>query len=177
MPVKNKKRKSRSIILAGITLLLVAVLSFVIAKSNQNNQASNTSQDQGINYAPPTQTDKSETDQHKQDLANQKTNSQTSTSKEVSVVITSLQQNTTTQAVEARSYANTFNNSGTCTLILAKGSSVVSTSGQAIQNVSTMSCGKLEIARSKLSAGLWAVTLTYNSGNISGKTTTHIEVK
>lgn len=180
--VKHKnKQQNKKLLIIGIVvaLLLVGGAAFALTRNNTPN---NSPVDDGINFEPATEDEKAENDRHKEDIVKQNETAKTPGSqpednKNVEVIITGASQNTSTNTVEVRGYANTFDDNGTCSLQLQKNSVTVSTSKAATQNVSTMSCGKLTIERSKLSAGTWTAILSYKSSESSGRATRQIEVK
>lgn len=168
--------------IGGVVLLILLICGVFLWA--QSRQLTNTTQDspteETINYQSATQEEKKETDSHKESIVEQdKSRSAASDSdySDIAVFITSAKQNSSNLAVEVRGYANTFADKGKCILTLTKGSSRVETSVTAVQNVSTMSCPKLSIDRSKLSPGSWEAKLTYTSTTGQGSTIQNIELK
>lgn len=154
-----------------ISILVLAGLSFggyTYYKNHQNNKP-----DDGINYNPPTKQEKKETEDFKkklideQNAKNQNTKTDSSGKKVVTPQIVSYGQTNTAVEVSAR-VPGIFEDSGTCTLTLTKGSVTVTQNKQASPNVSEMSCGFISISRSKLSSGSWSAKVTYTSSKAHG---------
>lgn len=150
-------------------LLMLVVLFWILNKTaDQNNQPNNTKN--GINYAPPTEEEKQEAVQHKQDIS-QKIDPQSkpssnpaSDSNQASVVITSLfVENGKVRG--AGIIGNIFEEGGTCTLTLTKGSEKLSGTSQGIQDVNKTTCPPIYI---KASGGQWAAVMSYNLQGVSG---------
>ncbi len=180
--INKTKIKNRRLLYLTVLAIFVLIGSFFVYEFVHNNNENPTSPvvtNDGIKYEPATEQEKSEAEQNKENIVKQDKNqsSQQTNIRTVDIVISSALQNQSSRNIEVRGYAKTFNESGTCILTLTRGIMSVSTSGPATQNVSTMSCGKLTIDRSKLSSGTWVVMLSYQSAGISGKTSQQIEVK
>jgi hypothetical protein len=61
-----------------------------------------------------------------------------------------------------------YEEGGTCTLILTKGSQRATGTSKSIKNVSETSCGFIKISRSRLAAGSWTATVSYGSAVAKG---------
>ncbi|HXE10119.1 MAG TPA: hypothetical protein VN554_01710 [Verrucomicrobiae bacterium] len=116
-----------------------------------------------VNYGPPTSAEKKETEQHKQQLENQQNNPSSDSKPKIGVVITYL------STTEARGYASgVFEDGGTCTLTLTKGSAKVTGTSTAVADVNKSTCGPISINQSQLSSGTWTAVLSYSSPSGSG---------
>lgn len=119
-----------------------------------------------INYGPPTKTEKKETEQHKKDLESQQSSSDSQTG-QATVVITYL------STTEARGYVSgVFEDGGTCTLTLTKGTTKVSGTSTGISDVNKTTCGPISIQSGQLTSGDWNAVLSYKSDTASGSSTT-----
>lgn len=170
--IKNKK----TLVILMIVVLFGALGGFYYLKHKNNDNTAGS----GINYGPPTQAEKKDSEDNKKTIderENQSTNASSSKFKAVTPVIASYGQTNTAVEVSAR-VPGVLEESGTCTLTLAKGSVKVVGSRTASPNVSEMSCGFISIARSKLSAGNWSATVSYSSSKARGTSSpVNIEVK
>lgn len=170
--VRNKKLpgKKKIILLATLPLLLVGGASAYYLNNKNAPEAQPTDSTQAeseeINFSPPTEAEKKQTEEFKKNLETQSEQPQP-TGKTVKPVITSYGIYESNVEVASR-VPGTFEGGGTCTLKLTKGSKVVSKSRKAIQNVSEMSCGYITIPTSQLSSGTWSATVSYKSQELSG---------
>jgi hypothetical protein len=115
-----------------------------------------------VNYGPPTKAEKKETEEHKQQLENNQ-NQSTDAKPKIGVVITYLSK------TEARGYATgVFEDGGTCTLTLTKGSAKVTGISTGIMDVNKTTCGPISIDQSQLTSGNWTAILSYSSSTGSG---------
>ena len=138
----------------------------------------------GINYNPPTQQEKAETEKFKENLGNQSKEDTPATptpttptgKKSVSPVMTSWG---ASPNVEARGYVPGVNEEGgTCTLTLTRNGQTVTESKTGISDVKTVSCGLISVSRTRLSTGTWNVTLSYSSASSEGVSTSNqVEVE
>ncbi|MGO1315650.1 MAG: hypothetical protein ACTMIR_01225 [Cellulomonadaceae bacterium] len=71
-------------------------------------------------------------------------------------------------SVEASAYVTAFEEAATCTLTLTQGPRTLTKTIDALQDVSTMSCGGLQVAGSGLTPGTWEVVVSYASASSSG---------
>lgn len=71
-------------------------------------------------------------------------------------------------SVEVGAYAALVEPAATCTLSLSQGSVTRSQTIDALTDVSTMSCGGFQVARSELAPGTWTAVVTYESVTSSG---------
>lgn len=179
--VKNKNRKKLLVIVLIVLLFLVlGSAAAYVALEDEESLISPPSptQNQDINYDPPSEQEIHQGDKSKDDIINKQNNnppSSSSTKKEVSVVITNWGE--TGGRFEVGSYANTLDQAGNCSLLLKRGSTVLNGKSKAVQNPSTMSCGSLSVNASKITVGQWEATVSYSSATAKGSTTRMIEVQ
>jgi hypothetical protein len=177
-PRKNKVSKKRAIILFSIGFILLLGLLLVLDRKGVINlpflsDEKPAPSSNGINYGPPTDQEKTETEQFKEGIGNQTTNpppntpSSPSKKKTVTPIMTSW--GADSQQAEVRGYVAGVNEEGgTCTLTLTNGSQKVTETKPATPDAQTVSCGLISIARDKLSPGTWTATLSYSSNNAEG---------
>lgn len=161
-----------AIILLGLVVFLhfINIINLPFLSSGEETASSNDS----INYDPPTKEEKEAGDETKndhQDKPYTASNSQvSSTKKPVTPIIISVGQDGEGQNVNARGLIpDVFESGGTCTLNLSRGELVVSESRPAVVDAQSVTCGLLEISRTKLSAGEWMAYITYTSGAFEGR--------
>lgn len=176
---KNKKsllsrlRQSRAGLLIACVLLLLAIGGVTWANfgdsssSDSDNTAGDngTNGESGINYGPPTETEKKETEAHKQSLANEQNSPPPITSsgkKQVDPIITSV------YGSEVRSYVSgVIEDGGTCTATATKsGASAVTGSSTGFFDAAYTGCLPISLA---LSGGGWSVVVSYSSSTAEGK--------
>jgi hypothetical protein len=68
-------------------------------------------------------------------------------------------------------------NSGTCTLVLAKGTTTITKTAGVQPLASTSTCKGFSIPTSELSAGKWTASLTFENDTLTGSTEQTVEVK
>lgn len=163
MPKLNKNRK---IIIAVVVVLLFAGGG---AWALYNKDAKPASTDSGgINYNSPTDAEKKETEQFKKDLEAKTSSSDNSPSNnQASVTMTYLvyQDN---KVSSAGFINNLFEDGGTCTLTLTKGSVNVEGTSTGLQDVNKTTCPTISIDKARLQAGEWTAFLSYSSSGGSG---------
>ena len=169
-----------------VVVLVASGVAFMLyLNSNKDNNtvtANNPSSIDGINYGPPTEQEKQETEQFKKDQeAKQDTNTDSQTGSTPSqqngsanIVITNLQ--SSSQAVTASGFiSNVFEDGGTCTLNLTLGGQKVSGQSKGITDVNKTTCPEITIQRSAIpQAGQWTATLSYSSSKITGTSASQI---
>jgi len=165
-------KKKILIIAAVLTTLFIIGGFYFFNKYNSEEQPNVVNPaEEGINLSPPTENDKAENDAHKESLDDSDADGNTTVSpgnvKDVEPqIVYSGQQN---NKVEVSSRVpGVFEESGNCTLKLVNGAKSVQQSKKALQNVNEMSCGLIQIDRSKLSAGKWTATVSYESTKAKG---------
>jgi len=180
MPKNTPKRllglELTSTRLLAVVMGAIIVLSagaFVWAKYDNNQsgleepaESSDTSPDgsNSVNLNPPTDEEISETEQHKQQLA-QNDNQSSGTA---SVVITEA------SGSVVRAYVSgVFEDGGTCTATATQDSQTKSGASTGFKNVSYTQCPPIYW---NLPPGSWTVTVEYKSDSTSGKQTTNIKI-
>lgn len=93
----------------------------------------------------------------------------------IEVVITYATWVPESSSVEVGAYVPVVDASGQCTLSLTRGEQSTVQTRDALENVSTMSCGGFEIPGGTLSAGTWTAVVAYTSTWHDG-TSTPVEV-
>lgn len=169
----NKLVTMKKSLLIGIVLLVLAGGCGAAAyKHYYPAKAAVIKKNNLINYGPPTQQDKSDTQAHKEALANQyqqQNNSPPSNSKQiVTPVITNASE--IGQQVTVNSYIDgIFENGGTCTATFTQGAIQIVRSDTAFANATTTNCPPFSLKSSEFSpTGRWQVIVTYNSDKASG---------
>lgn len=186
-PGKKRSTKKRLLITLAIVLLAtgaVAVLHVTnIIVLPFLDSSSNEPKDNNINYGPPTEEEKKagdetkSTDQSKPLTATPSVN--TTTKQSVTPIIVTIGQEDDTKNVTARGLIpSIFESGGTCTLTLTKAEQSVSESNPAVVDAQSITCGQIEVDRSKLSSGAWGAVIGYSSGTYEGKSSeAMVEVK
>lgn len=170
-------KKKIALIACGVVIFGVASL-FTLQKANlinlpfiSNETPANT--DSTINYGPPTAEEKKETEVFKDNqtkpetpAVSQKDSSQRTV---VKPIISSYGQDIQNKAVSVSGYIpGIVEDGGLCTLTLKNGSQTITQDKTSTRDAKTVSCGFIDIERSRLSAGTWSATLTYKSSTSSG---------
>jgi flagellar basal body-associated protein FliL len=178
----------KKIIIPVIVLVLAiggAAAYFILRDKPATNQSASNQTSTGdyINLEPPTEDDKKETDQNKDNLADEyldanKQNPQPSTTptsspstkKEATIVVTYAGQNGS--VIEVGSYINNvYEDGGICTLTLTKDGSTITKQAMGVKDVSKTICPSFSVNRSEFnSAGIWQAVVSYESVHSSGKT-------
>ncbi len=184
----NKASKKRLILLTLVGLTLVASLLFVLERKDLINLPFSSGDKprsitkDGVNYDPPTKQEKTETEQHKDNLGDPQTTTPPPATtangkKKVNLVMTSW---VASPNVEVRGYVpSIIEEGGTCTLTLTQDTQQVTESKVAAADASSVTCGLITVARARLSsAGTWTAVLSYSSNTYEGVSTSNkIEVK
>jgi hypothetical protein len=177
MTMPNKKTsKKNKVILIILGFLLLSLIAFFGYKVLYRKSSPATITDgQQVNLNPPTETEKAETEAHKDQLVKdeQARNSQTpsSTKKQVTIVITEA------SATSVRAYANdVFEDGGVCTATVTKAGSSVTKSSSGFENVSYTQCAPINWD-TPLSKGAWTLVVTYKSAAAEGTQSKTLEVQ
>jgi hypothetical protein len=183
--LKNKNTKKIMLIL--LAAALTGALAYGIYATSYKNSSSETVETEDtINLDPPTEEEKAETEAHKDkvvDRQNLEARDQTNspgTKKGASVTISSWPSSVgKSQNVDVSGFvSNVYENGGTCTLSLVKGSQTVSKPRTAMKDAQTTACGFITIKRSSLNPGTWKATIKYSSPTAQGTSQiVSIEVK
>jgi len=182
---KQTKRTSRVIIIIVATLLLLAGCAAYAYATNifgWNPDSSNsTPTTPDIDYEAPTPEQVKDGNATKDNNAESNPETQvpsgdSSTKKNVSVLITVSQQTSSTYQI--RTILETVTNTGTCMLVLksSAGTTVSKTTGVQAQS-SSSTCEGFDIPLSELSRGVWSYSLTFENTTTTGTATGNITVK
>jgi len=136
-----------------------------------------------VNLDPPTEEEKQQAEDNKDRIVKEQEEqaSQPPPSnggpKSVTPVITSAE--LYNGAIEVSGFVpGVFEDGGTCTATLTKGSSKITKQVQGVKNVSNTQCNGFSVPASELSAGTWSVTLAYSSATAQGSSAAStVEVK
>lgn len=164
------KGLKRNIITVIALLLLTGGVYLALTRSNASPPTENIGsgaikEDESVNLAPATEKERQEAERHKENLANEPAPSPTTTTgkKQVTPIITNADVN------EVNAYVTgIFEEGGTCTATLTKGSKKVTRSSTGFQNASYTSCAPIDVSGS-LEPGTWTVVVTYTSASSEGK--------
>jgi cytoskeletal protein RodZ len=166
---KNKLTKLSKSLVIVVLVLVLGVGAYALLHNKQNgsssssNKSGNSSPNSNINYGPPTDAEKQETQSHKDELSQNNPPSPPPTSsgkKAVTPVITSATHSQINAYVPG-----IFEDGGTCTATLTKGSNKITKSSQGFANVSYTSCVPIDVSAS---GGTWTITVVYNSKTAEG---------
>jgi|ERR1700741_1544107 len=177
--VKNKKLHSKKLYLL-LTLLAIALILggylLVNAKrdhSPSTNPISSASKSGDINYNPPTNSEISDTEKHKEDLANNPTppTGNTSDGKKTVTPIISYADKSTINAY----VTGIFEEGGVCTATLTKGTRVITKTSTGFQNASYTQCAPIDLSGGSVDSGDWSIVVSYSSKTASGKSETLVK--
>lgn len=163
------KRLNKLVILAALLLVVAGWLGYRKFYQQANNTSPAPDSAETINYDPPTEEEKAETEAHKQQLTQQSTATTPSSSKKtVKPVITFAGQYD--GFVEVGSYVSeVYEDGGTCTLTLTKGSQKVTRTAAGQKDVSKTLCPTFKVPVSEFpNSGTWAATVKYSSSSAEG---------
>lgn len=171
MRIKQKSSK-RTLITVLIILTLLIGASIAAFIYNDAQQPPEPRDEGSINYDPPTQEEVEESQDAKKQLSeneNKKPEVDPETKKKVAQVGVA-NTYTSDDSLEIRAFTPTVvEGGGTCTAKLTKGSAIISGSSEAFVDASTSQCRPIIIPLSKFpQAGVWKLTVTYESTNYSG---------
>lgn len=167
--ITRKSHLRRRFIALAILLLLFGG-GYIVYKRNADRQpatsVSDTQEGPKIDLSPPTEADKQQVEEHKDDLAQQQEQSNQNTNssqKTVTPVITSVSRDRVSGYIPG-----VVEDGGTCTITLVKGSETVTKTSAGFINASYTSCTPFSVS---LASGKWKVTLEYSSQKAKGSTT------
>lgn len=178
---KNKKVKHLfskiTLTVVVVTLLVVGVVAWRTFANNKSantiETATETTNDESINYSPPTDEEKQSAEEHKKSIAEQlqsttqtNSNNQSSTKKQVVVDITSWGTEGSNFEVSAF-VSDIIEDGGTCKLTLTQGAKTVTASSKGSADAKKTIC-IVKIAKSKLSSGMWSGIMSYSSTKAQG---------
>lgn len=163
-----------------IGVIAVLILGGGFAYSKLAHKASTgTNAKNNIDLSPATPAEKQDSNEHKENTSqnNQPTPPPSSTSSVTPVIVDASQYS---DKIEVRSYVpGVFENGGTCTVTLTKGSLQVTKQAAATEDATTTRCANVSIDRSEFSeAGQWTATVSYSSTAYQGSSKpTTVEVQ
>jgi hypothetical protein len=177
MAQARKLHFTRKTLIIGTVLALVlaggGVLAYQQTRSDNNpqqvseNPESTTQNDDEINLDPPTEQEKKETEQHKDDLAKQNEQQPGGNTKATVTIIDASQYG---QTIEVRAMiSGVYEDGGTCKATFTQGSASLSKQSTGFKDATTTTCIPMTITRSDFpSAGDWTVVVTYTSAAANG---------
>lgn len=159
----KKSPKKKIILIILFVLLIAAIVGAVFSARQKEDPVKTLPNGTVINLAPPTETEKKETEAHKNTIAESKDTTQTSSGQKA-IVITSATQNPRQQFEVHAFVAGVSEDEGTCTLTATKtGSQTVTKTSVGAADVSNTSCAHFIPVADFPGSGTWSITLTYNS--------------
>jgi len=169
--MKLFKSKKCKFILAAIIIILTGFIGIGVKhflslnKSNTRDIVSKPLNP--INYGPPTQQEKKDSEAYKDELLVQ-SQSTIAYANEVQPLITTASQNN--QIITVKGYVpGIVENRGTCIITLEKSSLKIVKKVEAAANASTTDCALFQINRDELNeSGEWRVSIAYKSEKYSG---------
>lgn len=181
----KKKTLKRPLVIAGLAFLLITALltaGFVANKFSQTppitKQAGSNTVEEKIDYSPPTEEEKIETEAFKAEQTQSTSTASTPGAKapaptekrQVSATLTSWGQNPMSKAAEISGFVSgVYEDNGTCTAKMTKNDVVVRESQSSTKDAKTLSCGLITIKRDRLSAGSWSVVIVYSSSTATAE--------
>jgi Sec-independent protein translocase protein TatA len=177
MPKKNRNRKKILLIVATV-FLGVVVLLFGLEKTKVTNligvngliiKTRKEKISDGVNYGPTTEQERQETEQHKDDLANDTPETPQTDSGGLNVV-TPVISYADSQSVSAY-IPEVFEEGGTCTAMLLNGSASVTRESAGFGNASYTQCAPIDISGTGAGKG-WTVQVEYSSTKSKGSSVT-----
>lgn len=136
----------------------------------------------GINYGPPTEQEKKETEEFKkkQSEENQnKTITETTPGqiKQVTPIVSSWGQNPQTKDVRVVGFVpGIYEDSGTCTFTLQNNAKKVTKTTTSSKDAQTTSCGAVTVPYAELGPGNWNIMLSYSSASSAGNSTQSVSL-
>ena len=181
---KTASRKSGLLITGLVIIFLIICITILLTpnilksisffKLDSKNKKPNGTEN-FINYSPPTDDEKNETNSKKDSLSNKSISATPSikgsgsNKRNVRPILSSWGRNPQTNDIEAAAYVpDTLELDGVCTLTLSKNDVSVSESKSASPDAQNVSCGFIAISRNKLSPGTWNVIMNYSSSSSIG---------
>ncbi len=163
--IKNKKSKKIVVILSAIAAIIFAgaVWWFFIRPESGANSTQPDLNEEAINYSPPTETEKSEADTHKDEIVSKQNQPKPNNNAEKSTPITVTTAALNGKNVEVRGYiSGIVQENGTCTYSFTGNGTIIKTS-VGVADVSTTNCG-VSVPRTSLPGTGWKVVISYKSG-------------
>ena len=155
-----------------VPLLLLIIVGIALARHDKGSPTTtrpvSPPTSSPVNLNPPTAQEKQETEQHKNEIAQQTTPppSPTYSKKQATPIITDASRQRVLAYV-----SGVVENGGTCTATATNGSTTRTTSSQAVYDASTTDCAPLNFSPA-LGAGTWTVVVAYQSSASYGQSAT-----
>jgi len=170
---RGKQKKSKKKLLIVLAVLVVATTGAIVWLTNRGDAPSVSTTTERtmpapgeVNLDPPTEEDKAEVEQNKDELAEQQ-EQPAPPAKTASVIITYAAQYD--QSIEVAAYvSNVFEDGGTCKLTLKNGSKTITRESTGFADARSTTCPPFSVPRSEFSAGTWKATVSYNSSALIG---------
>lgn len=177
----NSKRKA--LIIVVLALLLVG--SGIWLWRHQSTLSSDVlinppESTDGINYSPPTEEEKQQASDRKDEIVNeQNTPAPIPGAEKKSVTLTIVDASQYGQTIEVRAFVSgVVEADGTCTYTFTHGSQTFTKRASAIADASTTRCPNLEVSRTDFAnAGTWNIKVSYASASSEGSASGTIEVQ
>lgn len=165
---RNNKRFAKKFAFISIIILIILGAYITISRTINNDiDMTSASNDSGINYNAPTEEEKKDTENQKQQLINNEPIKLETTDdgrKVVTLTVLSVKHN------EILAYVNgIFEDGGTCTATYSKDSVIYSFNSSGITNSNYTSCEPITNNKVPDESG-WQVYVSYSSKTYSGKT-------
>jgi cytoskeletal protein RodZ len=173
--------KGRFALLALLIIVLVGLFlwqhdgSSISTNGSTSASADKGTTRDGVNYSPPTNSDKNLNDQHKDELVKESQSSSQQKTSAGTPVITAYGYQAGSLQIGAY-VPNIIEDGGTCTLTAVNGSETVKDTSVGVKNASNTVCS-FSTPRSKFpSSGTWSVSISYSSTNSSTGSSTSVKV-
>lgn len=160
--------KQKKVIIGTLVILLLFVGAFFIFKYEKDS--SSRSQDNQVNYNPPTEEEQKAADTQKEkNLQREQIDESSPQTQNANIVIVDASQYE--NIVEVRAYvSNLYENGGKCTATLTNGNLTVRKASDAFKDATTTQCGAIDIPLSEFSTkGNWNLKVSYSSGSSNGE--------
>ncbi|HYF96520.1 MAG TPA: hypothetical protein VD947_00605 [Patescibacteria group bacterium] len=159
MKSRLKNKKILLVVLAALLLFTAGAGAWVLSQKDKSTELAPGE----INYDPPTNAEKKETEQFKKDLV-EKTNNPSNNPSSENINVTMTYLGYENDQVRATGFiAGIFEEGGTCTLTLTKGTLKATGTSAGIQDVNKTTCPSISIDKGQLENGEWSGVLTYAS--------------
>jgi hypothetical protein len=172
----KKPRSKKKFIISTLALLGIAAATVGWFLWHDSRQV-DTSAVSSKHFSGPTQQEKDEAANHKDELVQQMNDEKggqgggdtnSDGKKAVTPIITDASQSDSQVRISGY-VSGVFEDGGTCTITITQGSSKIVKTATAFENVSTTQCSPVTLQRSDFpAAGQWQVTLAYNSAAAEG---------
>lgn len=157
------------VLLVVLLVACVGVLAYTLNKDDDINTESVSN----INFDPPTEQEKSAGDEQKKEIVEEEKQSKPDTAEVV--IVDASQYN---DEIEIRAFVSNVVKDGTCNYLFENSGQKVEKSSLAKADASTTPCFTLVVPRSEFAkSGVWDVTITYTNDEITGSTSSTIDIQ